>query len=309
MMPHVPLSRRWRGTPHVDHVARDVERVGAFVDEVDVSGSRRTRRARPRSALELHAATGSASSRSLIVATLFALRACSSSRQAEGAVRRRLVDRRAFDEGRGDRFDVTHQRRGDRLVAVELGGVDVDLDEPRVGDQSGASPWLSSQLRRAPISSTTSARDSASERRGRHGLWVVVGEQALGHPHREVRQARGFDERADLDVRLRVRGALAEHDERPRGVGEQRQRPIHGLRRRQLARRGLGDAPVRLGRGLDVHRLREYRRGMSRYTPPGRPEVAARIARATPRPMSSTRPIRYAALANGSAAANWSSSS
>ncbi|COZ80076.1 Uncharacterised protein [Mycobacterium tuberculosis] len=48
--------------------------------------------------------------------------------------------------------------------------------------------------------------------------------------------------------------------------------------------------------------------GISRYTPPGRPEVAVRMARATPRPMSWTWPIRYAAFTNGRAALSWSRS-
>ena len=49
--------------------------------------------------------------------------------------------------------------------------------------------------------------------------------------------------------------------------------------------------------------------GRSRYTPPGRPETAERIARAMPTPMSSACNTRNAALHKGLAMASWSISS
>ena len=49
--------------------------------------------------------------------------------------------------------------------------------------------------------------------------------------------------------------------------------------------------------------------GRSRYTPPGRPETAARIARATPIPISAACSTRNAALHSGFAIASWSISS
>ncbi len=49
--------------------------------------------------------------------------------------------------------------------------------------------------------------------------------------------------------------------------------------------------------------------GKSRYTPPGRPDTAARMARAMPMPMSSAFSTRKAALHKGFAIASWSISS
>ena len=57
--------------------------------------------------------------------------------------------------------------------------------------------------------------------------------------------------------------------------------------RGDLARRRIDDLDQRLAAGLGVHRLREQLRRQVEIDAAGRPDTAARIARATPTPMSS----------------------
>ncbi|MGY4652726.1 hypothetical protein ACVWWN_006522 [Mycobacterium sp. URHB0021] len=64
---------------------------------------------------------------------------------------------------------------------------------------------------------------------GGRRLWMIVGQQALGHRHRHVRRPRGLDKLGDLLVGLRVGGALAEHDQRSFRVGQQVDRRIDSL--------------------------------------------------------------------------------
>ena len=84
-----------------------------------------------------------------------------------------------------------------------------------------------------------------------------VGQQALGHRHRQVRDAGLFHQRADVRIGLRVRRALAENDERTLGALEQIERALHGVRRRDLARRRIDHLDQRLPSRFRVHRLRE----------------------------------------------------
>ena len=74
---------------------------------------------------------------------------------------------------------------------------------------------------------------------------------------------------------------------------------------------GWGGIDPRSGTVIETrHELRgKSFAGRSRYTPPGRPDTAARIARAMPTPMSSACSTRKAALHSGLAIASWSISS
>ena len=119
-------------------------------------------------------------------------------------------------------------------------------------------PCESSQFRRAPISITTSASGSTKERAAEAALLVRVGQQALGHRHRQVRDAGLLDERADVGVALRVGRALAEHDERLLRALQQVERALDRVRRRES---GCGAGSTTLMSverpGGGVHRLRE----------------------------------------------------
>ena len=92
---------------------------------------------------------------------------------------------------------------------------------------------------------------------GGRGLRVVVGQQALGHRHRHVGHAGGLDELADLLVGLRVGGALAEHDQRALGAGQQLDGRVDRLDLGQLLGCRVDHAPQRLRRLLGVEHLAE----------------------------------------------------
>ena len=87
---------------------------------------------------------------------------------------------------------------------------------------------------------------------------MVVGQQALGHRHRQERHARRLDERADLLVRPRIGRALAEDREGALGVRQQFDGARDRLRRRGLRRRRIDDLDQRLLRRLDVERRAQH---------------------------------------------------
>ena len=88
-------------------------------------------------------------------------------------------------------------------------------------------------------------------------LRMRVGQQALGHAHRQERNAALFDEGADRVVGLRVGGALAEDDQRALGALEHVERALDRGRRRDLRRRRVDDLDQRLLPGLGIHHLTE----------------------------------------------------
>ena len=84
-----------------------------------------------------------------------------------------------------------------------------------------------------------------------------VGQEPLGHAHRQIGDAGLLDEGADIGVGLRIGGALAEDDQRPLGALQHLERSRNRLRRRNLARRRVDDLDQRLGALLRVDRLAE----------------------------------------------------
>ena len=82
-----------------------------------------------------------------------------------------------------------------------------------------------------------------------------IGQQALGHRHRQERNPGGLDEFPNHVVGLGIRGALAEHDQRSLRLSQHAQRAIDRVRRRQLSGGGVNDAPDRARRGVSVHGL------------------------------------------------------
>jgi hypothetical protein len=93
-----------------------------------------------------------------------------------------------------------------------------------------------------------------ARRRGR--LLVRVGQQALGHRHRQVGNAGLLDQGADLGVGARRR-ALAEDDERALGALQHVERALDRVGRGQLARRRVDDLDQRALARRRVDRLRE----------------------------------------------------
>lgn len=70
---------------------------------------------------------------------------------------------------------------------------------------------------------------------------MSVGQQAFSHRHRQVRDARAFDERANVGVGLRIGGALAEDDQRTPGGPEQVERALDSVSGGNLPRCRVDD--------------------------------------------------------------------
>ena len=98
------------------------------------------------------------------------------------------------------------------------------------------------------------------QRRGARGTGrerVGVGQEALGHAHRHVGDAAGLHQRPDRVVGLRVGGALAEHDQRPAGGFQNRERPLDRLGGGALRRGRIDHRDQGLAAGLGVQDLGE----------------------------------------------------
>jgi hypothetical protein len=155
--------------------------------------------------------------------------------------------------------DVADQRRGDGHVAVDLGRGDVDLDE-LLG--VGRAPGLALAMRQQPVQAGADQHHDIGllqhvGARGGRRQCMVVGQQALGHRHRQVGNAGLLDQRTDVGIGAGVGCPFAEQDQRPLGALQQRERAPHGVGRRDLARRRVDDLDQRLPARRGVHRLPE----------------------------------------------------
>ena len=96
--------------------------------------------------------------------------------------------------------DVADHRRGDRHVAVDLGRRDVDLDELLPpAPWRVAAPGLALAVRQQPVQARADQHHHVGfgqhvRTRGRCRLRMVVGQQALGHGHRQVGDAGLLDQ-------------------------------------------------------------------------------------------------------------------
>ena len=84
-----------------------------------------------------------------------------------------------------------------------------------------------------------------------------VGQQALGHAHRQEWRAALFNKTADRCIGLRISRALAEDDERALGAFEYVECALDRLGRRNLRRRRIDDFDQGAFAGGRVHRLTE----------------------------------------------------
>ena len=170
----------------------------------------------------------------------------------------------APEHGGDARADVADDGRIDTNVAVGLLWRDVDLDEFLAAPLLGAvaAPRLAFAVRKQPVEARTDHHHDVGFRqhvrasRGR-GLLVRVGQQALGHGHGQVGDAGPFHQRANIRIGLRVRRALAENDQRTLRGPEQIERALHGVRRRDLARRRIDHLDQRILPRFRVDGLRE----------------------------------------------------
>ena len=88
-----------------------------------------------------------------------------------------------------------------------------------------------------------------------------VGQQALGHAHRDVGDATLFDKGTNVVVGLRVGGALAEDDQRTFRAAQHVERTLDGRRCRDLRRSRIDHLDQRAAARLGFHYLAEQFRG------------------------------------------------
>ena len=154
--------------------------------------------------------------------------------------------------------DIADQGRDDLDVRIHLLGLDIDLDELL----RRLTPGLALAVRQQPVEAGADQHDDVGvfehgrTRRAR-ALRMRVGQQALGHAHRQERNAALFDESPDQIVGLRVGRAFAEDDQRPLGVSEHVECALDRGRRWNLRRRRIDDLNQRLLSGLCIHNLTE----------------------------------------------------
>ena len=220
---------------------------------------------------------------------------------------------------------------------VHFLGLDVDLDEFL---RARLAPGLALAVRQQPVEPRADQHHDVGilqhgrARRAR-ALRMRVGQQALGHAHRQERHAALLDQRADRVVGLRIGRALAEDDQRPLGALEHIERALDRGRRRNLRRRRIDDLDQRLlarcphpspgrtawpadrdrrrpdgprpPRGSRARRRCRCRRHAARGTPPCR---AAWRSRAGPsprsRPAAGRRSRARTSPRSGSSGSSWS---
>src|SRR5262245_27607079 len=241
---------------HVDDAAREIERIGAFVDEDGIrpildDGAQRTERA-----VEVHRRRILHQPRCHLGDVGFLAFV---DRIDPVGRRRRPLAVDALEQSRYAGADVADQRSGDLDIAVHLLGLDVDLDEFL---RSGLAPSLAFAVRQQPVQAGADQHDDVGilqhgrARRTRR-LRVRIGQEALGHAHGQERNAGLFDERADRVIGLRVGRALAEDDQGTFGALEDIERTLHGGRGGNLGGRRVDDLDQRLRAGIRVHGLSE----------------------------------------------------
>ncbi|SPC14616.1 hypothetical protein CT19431_MP100198 [Cupriavidus taiwanensis] len=263
---------------HVDHGTGVVQRVGAFVDERDARVGLDHILEHAQRAVEVHRrgvpglVQGLGHLRQVLVLAL-------GHRVQPRGVRPRKVAADLAEDRRHARANVPNDWRGDGDVAVHLGRRDVDLDE-----LLRAAPGLALAVRQQPVQARADQHHHVGFRqhiraRGRGRLRMRIGQQALGHRHRQVRNAGLLDQRADIGVGAGVRGALAQQDQRAPGALQQRDGAVDRVRCGQLARGRVHHLdqrllallrfqrlPQQLGRQVQVHTARAARHGGANRT-------------------------------------------
>ena len=123
-------------------------------------------------------------------------------------------------------------------------------------------PGLALAVRQQPVETRADQHHDVGLRQHRRArragaLRMGVGQQALGHAHRQERHAALLDEAADRVVGLGVGRALAEDDQRALGALEHIERALDRGRCGYLRRRRIDHLDQRLLAGLRVHHLAE----------------------------------------------------
>ncbi len=162
-------------------------------------------------------------------------------------------------EQRGNaRTNVADHRRDDLDVGIHFLRLDVDLDELL----RSVAPGLALAVREQPVEACADQENDVGilenggacrARALRMGVW----QKALGHAHRQERNAGLLDQGADGVVGLGIGRALAEQAQRTFGALEHIERALDGGGSRKLGRSRVDHFHQRLGAGIGIHHLRE----------------------------------------------------
>ena len=128
------------------------------------------------------------------------------------------------------------------LLSISFGSMSIWMNCLR----SALAPGLALAVRQQPVEPGADQHHDVGvlqHRRARRAraLRMRVGQQALGHAHRQERDAAFFDQGADLVVGLRVCRAFAENDQRAPGALQEIERTRDSGRSRKLGRRRVDD--------------------------------------------------------------------
>ena len=240
---------------HVDDAAREIERVGTFVDQDGIRPLHDDGAQGAERAVEVHRRVEFFISRGAILAMFssrFDVTALIQSAGGAGQLPPMPSRRAETQEPMSPTTGATISS-----VAVHLLGLDVDLDEPL---RSRLAPGLALAVRQQPVEAGADQHHDVGvlqHRRARRAraLRMRVGQKALGHAHRQERNAALLDQRADRVIGLRVGRALAEDDQGALGALQHIERALDRIGRGNLGRRRIDDLDERLPSGLRVHDL------------------------------------------------------
>jgi hypothetical protein len=222
---------------HVDDAAREIERVGAFVDQDRIGtllddGAQNAQRA-----VIIHRRFVVHQTRRHLRDVLVLL---GIDRVEPVGGRRRPVAAHLLEKRRHARADIAHQRCRDLDVAVHLPGLDVDMDEflrmrlaPRLALAVGQQPVQTRADQHHDVRILQHRRT-----RGTRTLRMQVGQETFRHAHGQERCAALLHEGFDVFIGLRIRRTFAQDDQRTLRVSEHVERALDRSGRRNL--RGCG---------------------------------------------------------------------
>ncbi len=139
---------------------------------------------------------------------------------------------------------------------VELGGIDVDVDHLHVLGEARRLAELDHVVEPGADHQQHVGLGEGLDARVEERELVVLGDGAAGDRRRVERDAAGVDELAKLGGGVRPPHAAAADDQRPLGLGEERDRFLHGARIAERARQRLvlrREAELALVDGLAQH--------------------------------------------------------
>src|SRR5581483_7797431 len=229
---------------HVDDAAGEIERIGALVDQDGVGALLDDCAQGAERAVEVHRRGVFHQPRRHLGDVFVFL--CLDGIDPIGRRRRPFVAHGAEKRGYAG-ADVADDRRRDFDIRVHFLRLDVDLNERL---RTGFAPGLAFAVREQPVQPGSDQHHDVGigQDRGARGagaLRMRVGQDALGHAHRQEGNAALLDQVADYVVGLRISGAFTEYDEWALGALQDVKRALDGGWSGNLRRRRIDDLDQR----------------------------------------------------------------